>query len=99
MGKVEGLPKTEQSFRDIDMLEPVYDLLRRHRGETLQHSDYVFILSNIRAKNLLHCVSFERGPKVVLFPLPCALRPSSSWTILPLTTHHASSILCGQIFG
>jgi hypothetical protein len=40
---VEGLPKTEQSIRDIDMLEPVYDLLRHHRGETLLRSDYVFL--------------------------------------------------------
>jgi integrase len=40
---VEGLPKTEQSIRDIDMLDPVYDLLRRHRSETLLRSDYVFL--------------------------------------------------------
>jgi integrase len=43
VGKVEGLPKTEQGIRDIDMLEPVYDLLRHHRGETLLRSDYVFL--------------------------------------------------------
>jgi integrase len=43
VGKVEGLPKTEQSIRDIDMLEPVYDLLRHHRSETLLCSVYVFL--------------------------------------------------------
>jgi integrase len=31
--KDEGLPKTQESIRDIEMSEPVYDLLLRHREE------------------------------------------------------------------
>jgi integrase len=43
VGKVEGLPKTEESIRDIDLLEPVCELLRRHRAETWLRTDYVFV--------------------------------------------------------
>ncbi len=41
--KDEGLPKTQESIRDIEMLEPVYDLLLRHRGKTWLRGDYVFL--------------------------------------------------------
>jgi integrase len=41
--KDEGLPKSQQSIRDIEMLEPVYDLLLRHRAETWLRGDYVFL--------------------------------------------------------
>jgi integrase len=41
--KDEGLPKTKESIRDIEMSEPVYDLLLRHRGEAWLRSDYVFL--------------------------------------------------------
>jgi len=43
VGKVEGLPKTQESSRDIAMLEPVYELLRTYRAETRLRSDYVFL--------------------------------------------------------
>jgi integrase len=42
VGKIEGLPKTKESIRDIDMLEPVYKLLLRHRPETPLRGAYVF---------------------------------------------------------
>jgi integrase len=42
VGKIEGLPKTEESIRDIDMLKPVYELLLRHRTETQLRGAYVF---------------------------------------------------------
>jgi integrase len=41
--KDEGLPKTQESIRDIEMLEPVYDLLLRHRAESWLRGDYVFL--------------------------------------------------------
>jgi integrase len=43
VGKVEGLPKTQESIRDIAMLEPVYELLRTYREEARLRSDYVFL--------------------------------------------------------
>jgi integrase len=43
VGKVEGLPKTEESIRDIDMLEPVYKLLLSDRAETQPRGKYVFL--------------------------------------------------------
>jgi integrase len=39
VGKVEGLPKTESSNRDIEMLAPVYELLRAHRAATRRRSN------------------------------------------------------------
>jgi len=41
--KVEGLPKTDGSVRDMDMLAPVYEALRQHRAATWLRSDYVFL--------------------------------------------------------
>lgn len=43
VGKVEGLPKTHGSTRDIDMLPSLYELLLRHRGDTWLRGDYVFL--------------------------------------------------------
>jgi integrase len=43
VGKVEGLPKTDGSVRDIDLLDPVQEALRRHRAETWLRGDYVFL--------------------------------------------------------
>jgi integrase len=40
---VEGLPKTDGSVRDVDMLAPVYEALRRHRAATWLRGDYVFL--------------------------------------------------------
>jgi integrase len=41
--KDKGLPKTNESIRDIEMFEPVHDLLLRHRGDERLRSDYVFL--------------------------------------------------------
>jgi integrase len=41
--RIEGLPKTDGSVRDLDLLEPVVEALRRHRAETWLRGDYVFL--------------------------------------------------------
>jgi integrase len=43
VGKVEGLPKTQENIRDIAMLEPVYELLRTYRTEARRRNEYVFL--------------------------------------------------------
>jgi integrase len=43
VGKVEGLPKTGGSLRDIDLLDPVVEVVRQHRAETWLRGDYVFV--------------------------------------------------------
>jgi hypothetical protein len=37
---VEGLPKTDGSVRDVDMLTPVYEALRQHRAATWLRGDH-----------------------------------------------------------
>ena len=39
---IEGAPKTLSSYRDIDMLEPLYKILRKHREESPEGAKYVF---------------------------------------------------------
>jgi integrase len=39
---VEGPPKTESSYRDVDMLDPLFDALRKHRQEAPAGATYVF---------------------------------------------------------
>jgi integrase len=39
---VEGPPKTMSSYRDIDMLDPLFEALRKHRQEAPAGATYVF---------------------------------------------------------
>jgi integrase len=39
---IEGPPKTISSYRDIDMLAPLFEALRKHRQEVRPGSTYVF---------------------------------------------------------
>lgn len=39
---IEGPPKTLSSYRDIEMLEPLYEVLVRHRAASPQDAVYVF---------------------------------------------------------
>ena len=43
---VEGPPKTMSSYRDIDMLEPLQEVLRRHRPASPRDSGHVFTNRN-----------------------------------------------------
>jgi len=39
---IEGPPKTTSSYRDIDMLEPLFEALRKHQQEARPGATYVF---------------------------------------------------------
>jgi integrase len=39
---IEGPPKTMSSYRDIDMLDPLFEALRKHRQEVRAGTTYVF---------------------------------------------------------
>lgn len=39
---IEGPPKTMSSYRDIDMLDPLFEALRKHRQEARPGTTYVF---------------------------------------------------------
>ena len=39
---IEGPPKTLSSYRDIDLMEPLYEVLLRHREQIPQETRYVF---------------------------------------------------------
>ena len=43
VNKEEGMPKTKGSIRDIKMLPPVVDAMRRQRKATMGKSEYVFL--------------------------------------------------------
>ena len=40
---VEGPPKTFSSYRDVDMLDPLYDILKRHRESCPSQATHVFL--------------------------------------------------------
>ena len=40
--RVEGLPKTDGSVRELDLLAPTFEALCRHHSETWLRRGYVF---------------------------------------------------------
>jgi len=45
---IEGPPKTMSSYRDVDMLDPLFEALRKHRQEARASATYVFSGKNGR---------------------------------------------------
>jgi integrase len=54
---VEGPPKTFSSYRDVDLLDPLYDILKRHRETCPPQATHVFLGRNgrpLEVNNLRH---------------------------------------------
>jgi len=49
---IEGPPKTLSAYRDIDMLDPLYEILKRHRETTPPDAVYAFPAKNGKPINV-----------------------------------------------